>query len=1675
MKKKLVSVLLTAVMATSSLSMASAASMDTAVETYSEENVRTETEAQTEAEPPETETEPETQTQTETETETVHESEPETIPETEPETQTETSLPETETEGQSESETEESLKQISVKTDKADVFFLSDLKKLKEGTLEDPDLKKNPVPETEADTQEKKDARAAAIKAAEEVLPEDYAKLLTDDSYKLLMKQEHEFQVSEAVDFYVVPEENYEVDNVKATSSVYGELQVTDFENGAYEISMPADNAVMEVKTKEAQDPETESESETESEKQSETEAKEELFLEKADGVDSLDASQFSSQRLVVLASDSDTVIDPEHLIGQYDNIYLLQYTSVEQTMNAYVYYLSKAEAVEPDTAIAAASDETDAETESETASESETEIQSETETSVPEETEPQEIPSDVTADAIDNPISTLAGEQDSTAAQTEDKVIALLDTGAEGSNVIDQVSMIDGGLVGTSTHAGNMVTAITEQNPDAKILSVRVLGDDNLGTISSIVAGMEYAIAQDVDFINLSLYARKSLSNSVLASEIQKAKDAGIEVVGAAGNDGADVINYMPGSVESAWIIGTCDEEGNRIESSNYGATVDYNVVGDSTSVSTARFTGYISKNGTEDINSDIIFTSDGESTDKEEVSDKDEAFEAATTPGTYEWGKASIPYTDASTYFTSQYVDSISVVGQNGYKGGYYWADRGVRMTAYLRGAGYTSINGRRTKLDVKIIGTATNLNGFCYHVGEHFLSVSNPRWYDENKRPAQKKNGVFVEMSLYFYESGNNFQNALSVSGTGQFTDIDKYEGIAFMQGVKSIYTTANTWIYKKVLSNEKYEFYTSDHNTQNGSVSEADANRQKIQYTFSASAKDPLMIKYWGGDYTHKRAARFDKDGIQITYHAESGKTWPTGAAVPDSIFLASGANTTQGASSINGNYVNVPGYIFSGWHLSDGTKYNGVTCETLNRDLYGYYIRQTGDLTVSKTITGIDQSFIDRIPDANKNFPFTLSGTTASGESYSKDFNVVAGKDVTISDIPEGTYTLTESYGNKWWTCTSTNPQTVTITKDGTATASFTNKIATGNLTIKKKLANIESDAISNEKDKKFKFTLYGTDDYQVAVNETKELIGSGSVTFSGIPVGTYTLKESYYDGELWTPSVITQQVTIEKDVSKEVTVTNTFIPERTPQPAPEKSLNTSSGKNKLIEKTIRKRSEEITFSIFQQIKGSEHEAVAPNSLVINDALSSMYRDFEYKGFKAYVSSNAGTTWTEDTANFTHSKIRLQNCFAESFRKDAVFTENQWYRIDIYAVIPEDKNLDSYIQNINGVNMYVIPNKAQSIIGYKYGEPQYITQETNEVQVLMPLDELSIVVKKSNEVTGENIPNAEFTVYEWNGTAYKDPVGKMQYSKDREDYIIKNLKKTDTNQGKFKIVETVTPWGHVGSWSKEVVVGTNATETYTATNPMGMGTITVLKKGKHEEVLAGAIYSIKAKENIVSPQGKVLVTAGTEVDKVTTGKDGTAKSKELYPGRYTVTETNAPLGYALNKVPQDVEVTYKDKDTKVTNSSVTFVNNRLYSTITVTKQIDTADIVWEHGNPTFTFKVDGKDVLGNAHTYYKTLEFTKDNVGSGAKASLSAKFTVLAGTYTVSEEKTARYKFGSITDVVNGTISGQTAVLDVSGKKDGTVTEGADGAATFYNVKATDEDLTHTAFVDNTIA
>lgn len=292
--------------------------------------------------------------------------------------------------------------------------------------------------------------------------------------------------------------------------------------------------------------------------------------------VDDVDKSDFASKRLVVVSDKKSVFTDADKVIGQYGNLYLLQYETVKDAKDAYARLKDSVTAVEPDKDVTAAT---------EASAEESTEAASNMETSTDADTS--------------NAIAALNDMDASQPAQKEKGVIALIDTGvSESENVIDRVSMIDDVLTGNG-HGDKMLADILSQDRDAKVLSIRAMNDNGFGTISSLVAAMEYAIDQKVDYINLSLYARTTLTTSVLEQEIIKATKAGIIVIGAAGNDGADVKDYVPGFVMEAYIIGAAKEDGTRQILSNFGETVDYNVVADSTSDATALFTGYVSKNG--------------------------------------------------------------------------------------------------------------------------------------------------------------------------------------------------------------------------------------------------------------------------------------------------------------------------------------------------------------------------------------------------------------------------------------------------------------------------------------------------------------------------------------------------------------------------------------------------------------------------------------------------------------------------------------------------------------------------------------------------------------------------------------------------------------------------------------------------------------------------------------------------------------------------------------------------------------------------------------------------------------------------------------------------------------------------------------------------------------------
>lgn len=298
-----------------------------------------------------------------------------------------------------------------------------------------------------------------------------------------------------------------------------------------------------------------------------------------------LDNAIFASARLVVISDNAESVsADSRCIIANYQNIYLIQYETVEDAMKAYVKYTDAGLAAEPDAPIIAASQDALAED------------------------------NDIAITEGNNPISMLAEEaENATSVISNKKIIALLDTGTlESPNVINRISLIDDSLNGNG-HGDEMVNDIVEQNPDAEIISIRIMGNDGKGTISSILAGMEYAIEQNVDIINLSLYAKATISNSIIKGEIEKAVNNGIAVVAAAGNDGANVLNYIPGNIPEVWVIGACNVNGVRRGDSNYGKTVDYNVIANSTSEAAAKFSGYISVNDVNLIHTgELIFIPD-------------------------------------------------------------------------------------------------------------------------------------------------------------------------------------------------------------------------------------------------------------------------------------------------------------------------------------------------------------------------------------------------------------------------------------------------------------------------------------------------------------------------------------------------------------------------------------------------------------------------------------------------------------------------------------------------------------------------------------------------------------------------------------------------------------------------------------------------------------------------------------------------------------------------------------------------------------------------------------------------------------------------------------------------------------------------------------------------------
>ena len=74
---------------------------------------------------------------------------------------------------------------------------------------------------------------------------------------------------------------------------------------------------------------------------------------------------------------------------------------------------------------------------------------------------------------------------------------------------------------------------------PDARLFAYKVLDASGNGNTSTVIAGIEQAMMDSVDIINLSLGTSDGDPDDILSQAVDQAVEAGIVVVVAAGNDG--------------------------------------------------------------------------------------------------------------------------------------------------------------------------------------------------------------------------------------------------------------------------------------------------------------------------------------------------------------------------------------------------------------------------------------------------------------------------------------------------------------------------------------------------------------------------------------------------------------------------------------------------------------------------------------------------------------------------------------------------------------------------------------------------------------------------------------------------------------------------------------------------------------------------------------------------------------------------------------------------------------------------------------------------------------------------------------------------------------------------------------------------------------------------------
>ena len=136
---------------------------------------------------------------------------------------------------------------------------------------------------------------------------------------------------------------------------------------------------------------------------------------------------------------------------------------------------------------------------------------------------------------------------------------------------------------LGHGTHVAGIIAAkkngagIIGVAPESELYSIKVINSDNTGTTTQIITGIEWAIKNKMDILNMSITTRRN--DPALELVLNKAYENGMILVGAAGNEGyGDIQNSVmyPAKYASVIAVGAINDKQEKLYESSIGPEVE-------------------------------------------------------------------------------------------------------------------------------------------------------------------------------------------------------------------------------------------------------------------------------------------------------------------------------------------------------------------------------------------------------------------------------------------------------------------------------------------------------------------------------------------------------------------------------------------------------------------------------------------------------------------------------------------------------------------------------------------------------------------------------------------------------------------------------------------------------------------------------------------------------------------------------------------------------------------------------------------------------------------------------------------------------------------------------------------------------------------------------------------